>query len=180
MSSVAPVIIEAAGEQRKTTAAATSGGSPTRPSGMRARRSRAEGLVLQPLHGAGSADERRRDGVDVDAVGRPLDGQTLGQVGDGRLGHAVDRLRRQRHEARLRAEVDDPPAAPAAIMARPTAWLTKKVPLRLTASVASKSVSVTASAGLARADAGVVDQNVEAAEMAHRFGDGGGRPRRAG
>ena len=36
---------------------------------------------------------------------------------------------------------------PCAIICRPTAWLTKKVPFRLTAQVRSKSASVTSSAG---------------------------------
>src|SRR5258707_15385289 len=67
----------------------------------------AEGIVLEPFYGARRLDERRRDRVDRDAVLAPLDRKALGQVMDGRLGHAVDRLGGEPHEARLRAEHDD-------------------------------------------------------------------------
>ena len=63
--------------------------------------------------GAGRADERRRDRVDVDAVSAPFDREAAGQVGDGGLRGAIDGLARQRHEACLRAEVDDAARSPA-------------------------------------------------------------------
>src|SRR6476620_6140755 len=56
-------------------------------------------------------DEGRRHGVYRDAVLPPLDGQALRQVGDGRLGHAVHRLARQRDVSRLRTDIDDAAAS---------------------------------------------------------------------
>ena len=66
-----------------------------------------KGRIGQRPLGARGADESRRHRVDGDAVLAPLHGQALGEMGDGSLGHAVDRFRRQRHEARLRAQADD-------------------------------------------------------------------------
>src|SRR2546425_3940232 len=54
----------------------------------------AERRVRQRLFGARGRDKRGRHGVHRDVVLAPLDGQAFGQVGDGRLAHAVHRFRR--------------------------------------------------------------------------------------
>ena len=73
ITSVSPVISEAAGEQRNTTAPATSSGSPTRCSAaMRSSTSARVGIGERRLRSR-RADERRRDGVDVDPVHAPFD-----------------------------------------------------------------------------------------------------------
>src|SRR5271170_5256878 len=56
-------------------------------------------------------NEGRRDRIDVDVVRTPLNGQALSQMCDTGLGHAIDRLSRQRDKARLRTHIDDPSAA---------------------------------------------------------------------
>ncbi len=67
--------------------------------------------VGQGLRRAVRADEGRGDGVDVDPVLAPFDGEALRQVGDGGLRRAIDRLGRQGDEPGLGAQVDDPAAA---------------------------------------------------------------------
>src|SRR5438093_13163053 len=69
----------------------------------------AERRFRQRLFGARRGDERGRHGIHRDVVPAPLDGQTLGQVRDGRLAHAVYRFRRQRHKPGLGAHIDDAP-----------------------------------------------------------------------
>ena len=120
----------------------------------------------------GRHDEGRRHGVDGDVVLAPLDGQALRQVRDGRLGHAVDRLARQRHGAGLRAEVDDPAVALADHhAARRLAG--EEGALEVHGERESKSSSRTSSAGFSGADAGVVDQDVERPKRGDRLLDGG-------
>src|SRR5215470_10643617 len=48
-------------------------------------------------------------GVDIDVVLAPLNGEALGKVSEASLGHAVDGLRWQGSESRLRAHIDDAP-----------------------------------------------------------------------
>ena len=50
------------------------------------------------------------------------------------------------------------------IMARPAAWLAKKVPLTFTAIVRSKSASLTSTARFSGPETGVVDKDVEPSE----------------
>ena len=80
------MISDAAGEARKTTAPATSIGSPIRcrpaiRSTTSARKAGSASAGSVP----GGADERRRDRVDGDAVLAPLDREALRHVGDRRL-----------------------------------------------------------------------------------------------
>ena len=52
-------------------------------------------------------DESRRDGVHRNVVLAPFDREAFGQVRDGGLGHAVNRLRGQGHEPRLGPQIDN-------------------------------------------------------------------------
>ena len=101
---------------------------------------------------------------------RPLDGQALRQVRDRRLRHAVDGLGRQRDEAGLRAEVHDAPAAVADHHAAHR-LADEERPLQVHG---QRAIEVRLGDGLGRVgrtDAGVVDQDVDAAERALRLGD---------
>ena len=59
-------------------------GSPQRPAGMRSRIWRLRVLVGLQRRGVVGRDIARRDGVDVDALGRPFVGQQLSQAADAR------------------------------------------------------------------------------------------------
>ena len=117
---------------------------------------------------AGRPDERGRHGVDVDAVAAPLDGEALGEVRDGRLGGAVDGLAGQRHEACLRAEVDDAAAAPRD-HAAPDRLADEEEALDVDAE-GEVEVGLGGILGrrLGRAQAGVVDEDVDAPEASRR------------
>ncbi len=67
----------------------------------------AESGIGEGFVGAWRGDEGGRDGVYRDVVLAPFDGQALGEVGDGGFAGAVNRFRGQRGESSLRAHVDD-------------------------------------------------------------------------
>ncbi len=83
LAEYAPVISAAACDARKTTAPATSGGSPMRwraaTFSLSRRRSQAR---RAPKLRSRRANEGRRDRIDVDVVRTPLNGQALGQMCD--------------------------------------------------------------------------------------------------
>jgi hypothetical protein len=58
-----------------------------------------------------SLDAARRDAVDADAVGCPLNGEAPGKLVHGTLGHGVDRYRREPDESRDGGHVHNAAAA---------------------------------------------------------------------
>ncbi len=56
------------------------------------------------------AEDSRRDGVHVDAITRPLDGEAASQRQHGRLRRGVGGHFQKAYEGGERCDVDDPPA----------------------------------------------------------------------
>ena len=71
---------------------------------------RAEDRVAESGIGAGSFNKSGSHGVDGDVVGAPFNGEAFGEMGDGGFAGAVDGLGGKRGESGLRTHVDD--AAP--------------------------------------------------------------------
>lgn len=67
----------------------------------------AKGWVGKSGVGARGGDKSGRNGVHRNVVLAPFDGEALGEMRDGRFGHAIDRLARKSDESRLRAEIND-------------------------------------------------------------------------
>ena len=100
-----------AGEARKTTAPASSSGSPQRPAGTRARSQASNsGVLLEHLVQVG-AEVPRRDPVRLDPVPRPLGAHRARQHLQPALRRRVRARRRPRELAHHRADVDDLAAA---------------------------------------------------------------------
>ena len=110
--------------------------------------------------------------VDPHALARPLQRQFPGEVDDGTLARAVVRLldRRGADVAEHRRDVDDRPAA--AGDHRRRAQL-RQVPQRGDVDLhrRAESSSVSSSTATDAADAGVVDEHVDAAEPVEHLGD---------
>ena len=123
-------------------------------------------LVADRRRHAG-ADRARADAVDGDALAAELDGEALGQPDDAGLGRRVGDHPGRRHDRLGRGDVDDPPvpARPrGAGTARRTRWAWA---VRLTATVRSQLATKSSSAcwrERRQGDAGVVDEDVDAAE----------------
>src|SRR5438034_1818583 len=127
----------------------------------------AERRFRQRLFGARRGDERGRHGIHRDVVPAPLDGQTLGQVRDGRLAHAVYRFRRQRHKPGLGAHIDDAPP----ILANHDAsgsLAGKERPSQIQVNGLVELVLWHVLGEMVKASPGVVHQDVEPSEMRDR------------
>ena len=145
--SVWPVMSDAAGEARNSTAADTSTGLPMRCSAAMRR-------TVSALK-SGSDSAARCPGVamkvgatafDSDAVLAPLHRQAARQMRDRRLGEAVRPARRAGRRARPATRGSRSGRRPAAIMCRAACCDRKNVDFTLSATTWSKSASVTSSA----------------------------------
>ena len=112
--SVVPVTSDAAGDARNTTPPGDVHRLADAVQRRRSARATSASKTGSARSGGGPVrpDERRRDGVDGDAVLAPLDGEAPGQVRDGRLAMRSRSTRSgSATKPGLRAEVDDPPVA---------------------------------------------------------------------
>ena len=114
--SVVPVIQPASPPARKRIASTTSPGWPRRPSGWKPLTASSTSCASLGRHEAlvgGRLDERERDRVDADALGRELEREVLGQRVAAGLGGRVGARRRRgdRVDRPHRADVDDRAAA---------------------------------------------------------------------
>ena len=172
---VCPVTQEASSESRWATRRADVLGDAQALEGVR-RGHLVLATVVQRLREAG-LDHRGGDRVDADP-GAELDGELLGEVDEHRLAGAVHRDARCRPEAADRGDVDDA----AAVLAHPgrwASWTSARAARQLTSKILrAASWSSSISGPNDRVDAGVVDQQVEAAERldraGHRLGAVGG------
>ena len=124
----------------------------------------AEGRVAERCFGAGGADEGGRDGIDVNVVLTPFDSQAFRQVRDGRLRHAVNGFRRQRHKARLGAHVHNA----AVFLANHDAagrLAGEKRPLQIHCQRAVEVLLAHVFGQVFRGDAGIVHQDIQPSEM---------------
>ena len=156
-----PVTQEASSESRNATAPATSSGSPSRLSGYAADDLGLAALVERG--GEGGLDDGGGDRVDADP-GSELDGERLGEADHHRLGRAVHRDHGGRLHARDGRDVDDR----AAVLAHPgpvgglhPGERAEGVDLD---DLAGRGEVELDQRAVDRVDAGVVDEQVEAAE----------------
>mmetsp|Transcript_5199 Transcript_5199/g.19368 ORF Transcript_5199/g.19368 Transcript_5199/m.19368 type:complete len:476 (-) Transcript_5199:1242-2669(-) len=126
-------------------------------------------------------DIARADRVHIDAVLAPLQGHRTGHVDDGRLAHRVDADLPEHAKARHRCDVDDAPADEGARRraTRPgqhaLAHLLRDEEGAARVGVHHEVVVVLGDVGeaLGGADAGVVDQDVQRADLGLGMGHGG-------
>lgn len=120
---------------------------------------------------AGSADEGGGDGVDGDVMAAPFDGEAFGEVGDGGFGHAVDGLRGEGDEASLGTHVDDDALFPGDHDAG-GGLAGEESAFEIYGESIVKIFFADIFGGIFRGDAGVVDENIQAAELFDGVVDG--------
>src|ERR1700761_3024475 len=109
-------------------------------------------------------DKSWGNGVDGDVVFSPLDGQALGEMSDSRLRHAVNRFGRERRESGLRTHVDDAPT----LLADHDAARSlggKECTFQVNCHREVEVVFSIVFGEIAGSDPGIVDEDVEAAEV---------------
>ena len=93
------------------------------------------GVVGPHLLGERGEHEARTDGVDLDIVRPELNGLALSELTNSPFSRGVHRHFGEGIARGQRADVDDLAALPRSIIWRPTFWLRKYKPLRLTAMI---------------------------------------------
>jgi hypothetical protein len=151
-----PVIYDASSDARKHTAAATSSGVPSRPSGICAAQSFAASSVIA---GHVRVDQPRRHHVHGDAPRRDFARQRLAEADEPGLRRRVVGLPGVAHLPDDRADADDPPAAASIIgLSRLRAARTRR---QVGREHGVPVLALHAQQQLVARDAGVVDQDVE-------------------
>src|SRR5437762_3088198 len=180
---VSPVMREAAGEARKTTAPATSMGSPIRcrpeirsiyihgfanpmQTGDTFDHIRAKLGVCQRAFRAWSMDKGRRNRIHGDVVFAPLDGKASGEVRNGGFCHAVHGFARECGETCLGTHVDD--ATTTLANHGPACGLTgEKCALQIHRKCEIKVVLAHMLREIFGCHPGIIDEDVQPSEMCH-------------
>ena len=107
------------------------------------------GLVGLEGFGVGGGEVAGSDGVDLDALGRPLVGEGLGELGDSALAGGVGGDADAALEAEERGDVDDLAGCLRGIMSRAASCESWKTLVRLTWMTCSQSSSGSVFGGVA-------------------------------